>query len=258
MALSLDGTSVTGTATAASTVASAAFTNASANSIIVALPGAEWISSATPGIVTGISGGGLTWHRRAARAVTLTSGNLAKIQQEIWWTFAATALTAQVITATFSSTVFDDAGIVVFSVKGFTGTNYQTNPWDPNAVLGGFPPTASAAGLGASTAPTVAGVSTTNAATMVISVVGEPDNGAYGSGAQQATYTFIANASNNGGTNNMNVSASFLLETVAQTSITQTWVTATAGWCILADALAVIGQSSGDSFATSPAVLMRC
>jgi hypothetical protein len=80
---------------------------------------------------------------------------------EVWWAYVANALSAATITANMSGTA--DAILVnAAGFQGFTGTAYQTAPWDTNAVL---PDTAQAT---STSLPSVTGVSTTSTDGMLL------------------------------------------------------------------------------------------
>src|SRR5579872_7340058 len=77
---------------------------------------------------------GLTWHIRVTSTspCTYTGGQFSAVNTFIeFWAFSPSALTADQITVTWTSSGnIDDATFGVFAVKGFTGTAWQTNPFD--------------------------------------------------------------------------------------------------------------------------------
>lgn len=245
MALSIDQ-SVGGIASGASTVATAALTTVTINTIVVVCVNAEWVSGiGSSGIVTGVAGAGLTFVKRSGVAYQDTAAGAGNSwsDTEVWWAFSSGAITAQAFTATFSKpggNNFDDASIIAFTVTGFTGTLYHTVPWDIN---GSLPATATAVTV---TPPTVSGVSTTSAAIMVIGVTSTSGAGTINA---VAGYTIITTATNGGGSNISKVGGEFQNFSSAQSSITVAFNTNLNGWAMIADALAVAGgAASGSSY----------
>lgn len=180
MALALDGTTKTGSISGAATntVASAAFTNSVANSIIIALIS---VNNSTLRTVSSISGGGLTWTKRTSSSGTQSTFDI--IDLEIWWALAATALSAQVITATLSGTAVG-ATIGVFAVSGAD----TTTPFDVDASLPGILQNFTTPG----NAPAKS-VSTTNANTFLFSVL--QDQAGITLGDYQSGFVVLAPAS---------------------------------------------------------------
>src|ERR1019366_8164669 len=119
--LSLDGAQG-GTATSTNTVAAAALSTVQADDIIVMYTYAEWVDAVgVAGSVSGVSGVGLTWRKRAAQNLYGQgySGNNAYSDLELWWAYAPAVLSSVTITATFTkpgSNNFDAAAINVFAV----------------------------------------------------------------------------------------------------------------------------------------------
>ena len=161
--LTIDGTPVSGiiSGAATTTVASAAFTSSNSNDVVIAL--VTPIDTAT---VSSISGGGLTWIKRVAFTITTSSFDVASTEE--WYAIAASPLTSQVITATLSGPA-TAATITIFAISGAN----TTTPFDVNVSL----PATNSDVTGTSTAPTVTGISTTNANTFLISFVHLPGNG---------------------------------------------------------------------------------
>jgi hypothetical protein len=127
-------TQANGTNSSASTVAAGTLT-ATAGDIIVACMHAEWISSKSNwDTISGVANTPtpLTWAFRARSTGKNTTGDLSYSNSECWWAYTSAGVTSTVNTATYNNTQggFDDASIVVFSVKGFTGTAYHTAPFD--------------------------------------------------------------------------------------------------------------------------------
>lgn len=235
-ALAIDGTPQGGTATGGTTCAPAAFTTGGAGIVVFATHAeAVTVQGAHP-TVSGVSGGGLTWAKRSSQPLDNAGFGNAYNNLEIWWAFSAGALVAQTITVTWGGVTIDDMSCVVFGVNGFTGTDYQTNPWDANASL---PAKASA---GTTTVPTVSGVTSSNAAVMVLGIAASGGGGNINAGnIAGSAATSIIFATNGGGTNNSSVGAFQSVFSSAQTSITVDANNTKNGWMIIADVLAQIG-----------------
>lgn len=255
MALALDanaGAIQTGTASGASTVATGTgISTSTAGDIILAFVHAEWLLSVgANGVVSGVSGGGLTWAQAPGGAVTdltvATGGGFACYNDaELWWAYSSGTLATQVITATFTTpggNNFDDASIVCWAVKGFTGGSYSTNPWDSNASA---IVTASSTGI-TSTVPTLSNLSTTATATMILGLTASPKQ-PEGSGQIGAGYTYIGGTNNQGGTNSSCADGEYQLVAQAETNFTVNWNGSTPGWLLIAAALAQAGGSVGDT-----------
>jgi hypothetical protein len=253
MALALDG-SASGQATGAASVASAGLTTGTAGDIIVAYVFAEWITgTGAAGTISGISGGGLTWHNRGSQTANLTGALGAWTREEIWWAYSSGTLSSSAITATFSlpsSTNFDDASIIVFGVKGFLGTAYQTAPWDSNVSLPKFNSSS------ASAAPSVSGISTTSANTMLLTMYGTSGSSAL-MNAGPAGFTYLKGQSNTGGSNDASVESAYQVVSATQSSITETWGTAIVDWASAADALAQGSAGGGVISMPRPRLVYR-
>jgi hypothetical protein len=120
-------------------------------------------------VVTGFAGGGLTWTRvgTAVVSASLNIGNGAARQSiDTFIAVAASAVTAQVFTATYSP-IYNAATI---NCTAWTGVD-TTTPLDPNASL----PKTAANGTTSPTATTATGVSTTNTAPVIIGIMGTQD-----------------------------------------------------------------------------------
>lgn len=134
------------------------YTTSGSNRIAV-LVIAGTVNGAGSVTVTGVSSASGSWAQRKRYAGTLVFGQTFL---EIWWIYVPTAVTGETITISLSGAI-DGLNASVRSVVGCT--NF-TNPWDGNASLA----TANAvrvSGDGFGTISNVAGVSTTNANTVV-------------------------------------------------------------------------------------------
>lgn len=148
---------------------------------------------------------------------------------EVWWCYVANALTGATITVQMSAAI-DDAVVIVAGYQGFTGTNYQTNPWDSNISLPGTAQSASAT----PSAPSVTGVSTTSTAGMLLS-------GQVTSSSSTTTtpsgWTLVKTAFNSGASNQVQGILSDLAYASAQSGITVTGGAGLEGWIFWVDAL---------------------
>lgn len=145
----IDGSAVHGSGPGNSSHA-VTLTTTQTNDIICVLAYSE-NSGGTKRSVSSVSGGGLTWARRAQS----NSGSAGISDYELWWALAPTALSAVAITVTFSGT-YDDSMLVAFGVHGCN----TAAPFDPNASV---PAVRSNDGSGGFT-----GISTTNANDLLI------------------------------------------------------------------------------------------
>jgi hypothetical protein len=243
MALQVDssGTSTaSGIAAAASSVTTGNFNTAAAGRIVICVTHAEWANAVgAHGVVASIVGGGLTWAKRASATLDNAGNGSAYNDMEVWWAYAAAKLTNITVTATWTTPGGnnpDAATVLLAGISGFTGTSYQTNPWDAN---GSLPKIATS---GASSAPTITGVSTSSPADMLIWAVGVATNSTtptHPTGWSNFIHNNIAGAANGS-------AASLQGETVAvtQSNITITTASTLAGWLVIGDALAQAGSAS--------------
>jgi hypothetical protein len=108
--------------------------------------------------VLSVTASGLTFTRRYTTVYNPT-GRPQLV--EFWWAYAAAQQTGTTITVAFDTLAPSDC---VVSVAAFSGANL-VSPFDPN---GGLPTVQNQVGAGGTTTPTVSGVSTSNANTMLI------------------------------------------------------------------------------------------
>lgn len=254
MALSVDA-EVKGTAVNNSTVSTAALTTIAADILVVCV-GAEWVNSVgASGTVSGIAGGGLTWVKRSNNAVKVdgfggggTSSAFGNL--EVWWAFSSSAQSGITITATFTkpgSTNFDAAGIVAFGVTGFTGTNYQTNPWDQNAAV---PFKTSSVG---SSAVNATGITTTNTNTMLIGSALNFSSVAFLSANTVSGYTIIDTAfTNAGAVNDFTEGVEKQVVSATQSNVSVGWTDTLDGWILTGDALSQTGGAVSSLVLKSP------
>ena len=231
-ALTIDGTPQTGliSGAATNTVASAAFTSSNSNDVVIAFVNTTNGSSIT---VSSISGGGLTWIKRKQFAITTSTFNFGSIEE--WYGIAASPLSSQVITATLSGNS-NSATITVFAISG----GNTTTPFDVNVSL---PATASDI-TGTSTVPTVSGVSTTNANTVLLSLVCLPGNNV--TLTDPSGFTRIGLVSGFSGSPNFTNGSSQSdrnIVSLSQSSISVAYSTV-ANWGMLVDAVQAAGAAA--------------
>jgi hypothetical protein len=180
MAMVIDGSGAT--ATGHGTSIAATITTPSANDIIIA-----FIHFDSNGLqtVSAVSGGGLTWTRR--KQLTFTAGAPWYNTIEMWWAAAASALTSQTITATFTGTI-DDSSLQLIAVNGVPSL---AAPFDGNASL-----PATATNVSGSSGIPIATTISTSATAFVLGFYGTSSSnvGAIGSG-----FTSLYSTSNTGG-----------------------------------------------------------
>lgn len=163
MTLALDGKANNNGTTSATLAAT--LTTTLTDDIIVAI--VEMHSNSLTSTVSGVSGAGLTWARRSS--VTYAVANFAGdlLTHEVWWAHAPSALSAQVITASFAN--IGSAAYQTITVFGVNGCSVAT-PWDSNVSL---PASANSATATQTTALTV---STTNTNTFLLTMLSDDHN----------------------------------------------------------------------------------
>jgi hypothetical protein len=246
MALALDGTT-TGIWSSSNTgSAKGSLTTGTAGSIVIVAVHAENVASAaahpTFSSVSDSAGHTYTFEGRGTQDGGGSTGAYCVI--ELWWAYISGTLSAATFTLTASNGAhtIDDASFVAFGVKGFTGTDYQTNPWDANVS---FP---AGAGSASATIPTISGLTTTSASTMLIGFAGWADSQStmsYGTG-----YTVIGSLAQTGGaTNSSRCVGEFLDGTLSSGSIA---FGATApSWAMVVSALALAGTAGSGTSVTA-------
>ncbi len=135
--------------------------------------------------VSSVSGGGLTWASRAG--YSRTNNNTGR--PEIWWAFAASALSAVTITATLSGTT-DDSSLVAFGVNGC----YTATPWDGNGAV----PAYASPTLANSVSPANT-ISTTNATDLLLAFFGTYAGTSGDGTAIPSGYSLLASQQGTGG-----------------------------------------------------------
>lgn len=236
-ALSIDGKSsnfTTGINGTSGSVTSGSFSAANAGDIAIIWTGVETSThtggspvSGTPTDNTGLS---LSWAQRGTTLSVLN--NLTYQTGALFWAYVSAAFTTKTFTASWTcptGTLLDDMFISCYCVSGFTGTAYQTNPWDGNASL-------QAAGTSSgSTTPTLANISTNSSAGMLIAGITTP--GATREASSPGTWTNINNGRTTGGANSESFSSDQQVYASQQSSITVGWNGAATNVVFFVDAL---------------------
>lgn len=217
---------------------------ASIGEIIVVQLNHEAVSGAVP-IITGISDGTANvYHKRFAATQAPEPIFGASEGFEVWWAYAANALTGLTPISVTLSASTDDAVVVAAGYQGFTGTAYQTAPWDTNVSI-----PATAQSTGATSVGSVSGVSTTSTAGMLLFGHGSCDWNLSPPGPGAPTgFTLVQRATNTGGSNANQGNLFGKAYTSAQSSVTITTTSpsTTQGWIVWADALTDQG-AAGDT-----------
>ncbi len=147
--------------------------------------------------------------------------------QEIWWGYSATAQSDPVITVT-TDVVTDAISFGVGGFTGFSGTSYQTNPWDTN---GSLPAVATGDTV---TVPGITGINTMSPQSMVLMFCHcGPNPGA----ATNGLTTYLVQGNGAGSHNCAAVAASGPFATV-QSNLASSFTNVEAPWMVIGDALA--------------------
>jgi len=240
MALAIDGTPVVGTDTGGSSL-TLTYASVSAGSILVVMAGSERVTSAAAHATISVSSATLgSFSKRADGSIDGVGQSSAFSYAGYWWACAPNALTNEIITIEFSTTI-DDAAGMAFAVSGFTGTAYQTNPWDQNASLG----QASLTTATILTTPHAAAISTTNANTMLLGICLGPFSGNL-LASSPFTAIGVGNVKNSGGTNQFSGAMESNVVSTTQTSLAVQIGDGSAvdTWMMWADALSESGSGS--------------
>ena len=218
----VDGSALNGVTSASS--GTVTLTTSLTNDIIVVVVMAE-NTSGSPVSVSSVSGGSLSWAKRAAVSGTIAqaggAGNCVG-DHEVWWALSAAALSATVITVNVSSSV-DAMSLVAFGVNG----TKTSAPWDSNA---GNPITQAYNSVATAIQENI---TTTEANDLIIGTYSECRNATHTAGTN---YTAIQQQLT-GGTNWDKVGVEQKGVTTTQSGLLVDWMTATASWFNVTDAL---------------------
>ncbi len=157
------------TTTASATSVSVTLSPSVANTVLVAVfMSNHGANSATYSTISSVTGGGLTWTRRAIKQFPMstgTGGTFYPFNFEEWWAVAPTSgsITVQANFGAFANTGTQQATLAVIAVSGVLNLS---NPWDANASL---PSTNNAAQpITFTTGPVTNGTTTTSSSSSLL------------------------------------------------------------------------------------------
>lgn len=176
MSVALNGTAVNWTADGSySSATSPSFSTSTTNCILVVLFAAENGNTANPAVtvssISDTTGQSLVWQRYGGKTITTTAGEFgtAVLNAEVWWTIAPSAVSAKTVTVHVNNGADNDGtSIWLFAASG----ENTAHPFDLNA---GAPFIGFNVGTGASTAPSVAGVTTNTSTGLLVSFFASTD-----------------------------------------------------------------------------------
>ena len=228
MALSIDFSAINqgvgATGTAAITI-SVGVTAPSAGDILVVLFACEGATADLTSVTITDTIGGLTWNTRLIHntgPITIDASQRGSIA--ICWAYAPSSFSSETVTITPNGIIsnFDDAVAIIVGVTGFTGTAYQTAPWDTDS------PVVTDCMTGASGVCTVSGYNTSSTSGLLLGFEG----GFYQDGESNFYPPGFAVANsflNYGGADSAAGIISYLNYTSAQTSATFNFTTIVSG-----------------------------
>lgn len=218
----IDGTPAGGNFTR-TTSGTATLTTSLTNDIIVVVIATG--DAASTQTVSSVASANVTYAKRKDFAVTTNGGQ--KLNLEVWWGLATSALTSEVITVTVSGSLGTNT-IIAFGVNGSSNT---AAPWDTNVAL----PATGSDVTGVTTQPTVTGISTTAAATMLLSFMAEARATAQTAGTG---YTLVKTQTNAGGlVSDTTSAAEQKTVSTTQSGVSSTFGTNIDNWSMIADAI---------------------
>ncbi len=227
--LALDGSTFANAASNGQTVTtSSAFgLNANAGDILIcSISHERTIAQGSFANVTSVTGGGVSWQKRKSQQF-LSAFEPQYMGQEVWWAYSASVQSSTQITVT-TDVITDALTFIAAGFGGFSGTAYQTNPWDTNASL---PAVATGDTI---TVPGISGVSTTSPQSMILMFCHcGPNPGAATNGL--TVYDVIGNG---GGAHNCAAIAASGAFAVVQSNLTSSFTNTEAPWMVIGDALA--------------------
>ena len=238
-ALARDGTPVQGhiAGAAASTVASAAFTNTNTTAVVLAFVGiADGTNTRT---VSSLACGSLTLALVTGSRIQGVTSSFNHGDLEVWYAVeSGTALTSQTCTATLSGTA-TSADILIIA---FSGEN-TTTPFDTN---GSLPVTASNLS-GVASAPSVT-ISTTNANTVLLTA-GQVPGAAWNSGSAPTYPTgftgyFVSGFTGSPNFYNNDMAVAYEIVSSAQSSTAVAFGTTSINWLDTGDAVRIAGAAA--------------
>lgn len=223
MSLTIDGHAAVAGSQGGGTSFPVTLTTTQNNDIIVVMLYTETGTGNPSRTVTGVSGGGLTWHQRTDFSVSSNGGNIG-----VWWALASAPLSAVTITATTSASL-DDYVLIAFGVNGCN----LTAPWDTNVSL------PAATGGNASTWTNT--INTTQPHDLILCFGGHVQNSIP---TGPAGFTLIDSASTNAAALDAGAGAWYLSVSSAQTSRAVSIITGGGGSINVTDALTADGTGT--------------
>lgn len=236
-----EGGHATGGSNGGSTTVVATLTTTRSDDIVIAIVAAERTSGSFPQVTSISDTAGLTWTLR--KRLTFTGGRHTNPQAvELWWAYAPSPLTADVITANFVAN--DNTIITTFAIAGAN----TSAPWDTNGSL----PATNTDVTGSSTDPSVSGVSTTASNIMALAMWGSGNN-SNPIGTAPSGFTEIAHVNATSGTDWEYGSSAYGVFTSALSSATVTFGELELDWGMIVDAIVVAPFTNTGTWASTEA-----
>ena len=211
--------------------------------------------------ITGVTVGGAAAARRNQFQwqgnTAFGFGGAAYNNCELWWYYAPGALSSAAISVTVNGNWNDAGTFIAFGVTGFTGTSYQTNPWDDTAAHAAAFFASQSAGTSTQTQLlSASNVATVNSSTLVFACgctadasTTVPFGSSYAVGPISGTTATDSGVGTSWGTNESNtaiLAVEYRVLSATISSASSAFGTgATAGaWGLLTDALAQAGGTA--------------
>lgn len=232
MAITQDGYATNKNSAGGTSSGTVTLSTTNANDIIIVAVMSDTQGHAGGSVVTGVSSSNTTgWTKRASIPNATELTNL-----DIWYGKAASPLSSEVITFTFTAAL--DAWSVIGT--GFSGVD-QTTIWDTNGSL-----PASNTDTSSSLNPSVSGVSTSAVNTLLLTFAGGINFNSFSNpGSAPSGFTGMGTpAQSTAGNSFTELYGAFQTETAPQSGLTITYGgSAFGGWTVVADALRSAGQA---------------
>lgn len=200
MTIAVNASAVAAGSFAGATTAHVTLTTTAANCLLVLCAVAE--QSTAPSITSVASTSGLTWNKRTAKTQNL-------LDIEVWWAVATSAVTSEVITATYAAAP-DDYAFVAFGLTGAV----NASPWDSNSGVPSF------AGLSAAGAPSTT-YSTSSANDFVLAVAGTVTSGV--TTPIPTGFTALNSTGTSGGSRAAGINVCYEIVSAPQSGTAVTW-----------------------------------
>lgn len=237
--IAIDSTGVSGQSNNSTTVTSAAYgSGAHSNLLLLCWVGNERTSTqGSLATVTGMSdttGQTLTWSKKWGKSDSKSTLN-AYVDKELWYTYSSSAIASN---ATFTATLSVAPESSVIICQGYTGAN-STYSFDPNSSL------PASAIVAASGTPTVSGVSTSEAATLLIGSALSSQTAGCSTLTAGSGFSLVAQIHNQSGTtNNACMVAEYQIVSAAQSGISIGFTGSWADTITVGDAACAASNSS--------------